>query len=191
MGEIDAMDMKSIDVLNRAVEFAAVKHRNQERKSTGIPYITHPYMVGTLLQEAGCSLEVIVSGYLHDVLEDTDTSTEEIENNFGSKVLAIIEGCSEPSKEHTWEYRKQHSLNYLKYEATMEVLQVTCADKLHNLRSMQQVYALEKEAMWQHFNRGWEDQKRLYQAYVEVLGERINSFALYPLLEAEVRNMFA
>lgn len=185
------MDIKTMDVIAKAIEFAAMAHEGQQRKSNGIPYITHPYIVGTLLQDAGCSTDVIVSGYLHDVLEDTDASEEEIERLFGRKVLAIVEGCSEPSKEHPWEYRKQHTLNYLEHDATTEVLQVTCADKLHNLRSMQHTYAEEKEAMWTHFSRGKEDQKRLYHAYLRILGERIRDFSLSVLLEAEVRKMFS
>src|SRR5699024_8759812 len=155
-----------------------------------IPYITHPYMVGTLLLDAGCPLHVVISGYLHDVLEDTEVQKEEILKQFGSNVLAIVEGCSEPPKSYAWEYRKEQTLYYLESKASKEVLQVTCADKLHNIRSMHMQYIQEGEAMWYDFNRGKADQKWFYQTLVHILEKRIGDFTLFPLLKQEVAWMF-
>lgn len=63
-----------MSIVDQAIEFAAHAHWNQKRKGTEIPYISHPYAVGMILQRARCKEEVIVAGILHDTLEDTDTS---------------------------------------------------------------------------------------------------------------------
>src|SRR5699024_1252228 len=149
-----------------------------------------PYMVGTLLLESGCPTNVVISGYLHDVLEDTDTSKDDILQYFGAHVLMIVEGCSEPPKSNSWEYRKRHTLQYLQDKASKEVLQVTCADKLHNVRSMHIQYAKEGDKMWNAFNRGKVDQKWFYLKLIHILEERIGSFELYPLLKKEVKSLF-
>lgn len=184
------MKIETIDKMTKAIEVAATAHEGQLRKSTGIPYISHPYMVGALLLQANCSTNVVISGYLHDGLEDTSLTRNDILLEFGSEVLAIVEGCSEPDKSNSWEFRKKHTINYLQAEATPEVLQVTCADKLHNLRSMHNQYQLDGENMWRHFNRGKAEQKWYYQELIHVLGERIGEFELYGLLKDEVEKVF-
>lgn len=184
------MDMDKLDRLNNALNFAAVAHKGQVRKSKQIPYIVHPMMVGTLLLEAGCSIEVIISGYLHDTIEDTDVIEADIEQEFGDEVLQIVLGCSEPDKTAAWEERKQHTIQYLQSDASRDICMVTCADKLHNIRSMVLDYEVEQEAMWDTFNRGKEKQGWYYTELVEVLRGRIPNFPLLALLEKEVDFLF-
>src|SRR5438309_5224597 len=121
-------------MLDRAIEVAAKAHRNQVRKGTDIPYIAHPYAVGMMLAQAGCPDEVIAAGILHDTVEDTPLTLEEIRQEFGDKVASIVEGCSEPDKSASWEVRKAHTLEYMR-TAPWEVRVVACADKLYNLRT--------------------------------------------------------
>lgn len=165
-------------------------HKGQVRKSKQIPYIVHPMMVGTLLLEVGCSTELIISGYLHDTIEDTDVTEADIERVFGNEVLQIVLGCSEPDKRAAWEARKQHTIQFLQSEASRDVCMVTCADKLHNIRSMVLDYEVEQEAMWDTFNRGKEKQGWYYTELVEVLRQRIPDFPLLALLEKEVAFLF-
>jgi (p)ppGpp synthase/HD superfamily hydrolase len=61
-----------MNLIDQAVEFAAYAHREQKRKGTEIPYISHPFAVGMILQQAGCEEEVVAAGILHDTLEDTE-----------------------------------------------------------------------------------------------------------------------
>ncbi|MDQ0885034.1 (p)ppGpp synthase/HD superfamily hydrolase [Paenibacillus sp. V4I9] len=108
--------------------------------------------------KAGCEDEVVVSGLLHDTLEDTDTKEEEILELFGQRVLEIVKGCSESDKGASWEERKQHTLDELKY-APLPIRLVVCADKLHNLRSIKRDLATTGETAWEKFKRGRGSQK--------------------------------
>ena len=68
--------------IEEAIEVAAEAHQGQYRKGTDTPYITHPYAVGLILMEAGCTEAVIIAGILHDTVEDTDLTLEFIRERF-------------------------------------------------------------------------------------------------------------
>jgi (p)ppGpp synthase/HD superfamily hydrolase len=106
--------------IDEAIEFASLAHKSQFRKGTDIPYISHPFGVAMLLQQAKCEEEVILAGLLHDTLEDTDTTEEDIRSRFGPTVLELVIAASEPDKSASWEERKQHTLEFLKH-AKLEV----------------------------------------------------------------------
>lgn len=99
--------------IHNAIIFASIKHQNQKRKGTNLPYIVHPMEVMQILTENGCNENVIVAGILHDTLEDTDTTPQEIEKEFGKDILAIVQTESE-DKSKTWKERKQHTIDCLK-----------------------------------------------------------------------------
>jgi hypothetical protein len=177
-----------MSLIDQAIEFAATKHRHQQRKGTDIPYISHPYGVGMLLLQAKCKEEVIIAGILHDTLEDTDTTEEEIRNLFGQNVLDLVKGCSEPDKGASWEERKKHTHDYLK-QAPLSVRQVASADKLHNLRSIKRTLEEQGETAWERFNRGRDSQEWYYTEIVESLGYT-SRFPLLDLLQDEVEAVF-
>lgn len=177
-----------MSLIDSAIEFAAKAHKSQYRKGTDIPYISHPYGVGMILLNAGCEEEVIIAGILHDTLEDTDTTEEDLLTNFGEEVLAIVKGCSEPDKSASWEERKKHTIDYLQH-APLSVRQVACADKLHNLRSIKRELTKMGEATWTKFKRGKEQQKWYYTEIVKSLGYT-SRFPLLDLLQAEVEDLF-
>ena len=79
-----------MDKIETAIIFAAKAHHNQKRKGTDIPYITHPFAVGMLLQKEKCSEEVIAAGILHDTLEDTETTFEDLTEAFGVHVANLV-----------------------------------------------------------------------------------------------------
>nr|WP_316046713.1 HD domain-containing protein [Planococcus glaciei] len=99
------------NLIELAIGFAAFKHTGQVRKGTSIPYISHPFAVGMMLQQAGESEEVIAAGILHDTLEDTATTEEEIRTVFGEQVLLLVKAASEPDKSRPWEDRKRHTVS--------------------------------------------------------------------------------
>ena len=157
-----------MEQLIKAIEFSARAHRNQLRKRTDIPYITHPFAVALLLQEANCSKQVVIAGLLHDTIEDTSITLEDIKREFGDPIAHIVEACSEPDKSQPWELRKQHTIDHLK-ELSAEAKMVMCADKFHNLMTI----ALEKKSVgdkvWAKFNRGYESQKWYYHSVLSAL----------------------
>jgi (p)ppGpp synthase/HD superfamily hydrolase len=155
-------------MIDLAIEVAATAHKGQVRKGTGIPYVSHPYAVGMLLARAGCSEEVVAAGILHDTVEDTYLTLNDIRDTFGERVAAIVEGCSEPEKGAPWETRKRHTLEYLR-TASWEVRVVACADKLHNIRSIRKEHEQTGEQVWTRFKRGRQEQAWYYRGLVDSL----------------------
>ncbi|MEG0772628.1 HD domain-containing protein [Clostridium sp.] len=153
-------------LFTKAVEVAAKAHAKQLRKGTSIPYIFHYLETANILADNDCSEEMLVAGVLHDTLEDTDLTAEEISDLFGEHILKVVLGASEPDNHRlSWKERKQHTLDYLK-KARKEILLVSCADKLSNIRSLAKDYEDLGDKLWSRFNAGYEEQKWYYQSLV-------------------------
>lgn len=158
--------MKSTLNLNKAINFAAYAHKGQVRKGSGIPYIIHPFAVGMILQHQGYPKEFVIAGILHDTLEDTMITYEDIQTHFGEYVAYLVSGCSNLEKHLPWEEKKQKSLDRLK-NATLDIRIVACADKFHNLTSIMDDYELFQDEIWKNFKRGREKQKWYYTGLVD------------------------
>lgn len=176
-----------MNMIDQAIHFAARAHHNQYRKASNTPYIAHPFAVGMTLMKAGCSEEVIAAGILHDVVEDTEVSLRQLRVQFGRTVADIVEGCSEPDKSLSWEDRKQHTIDYIK-TAPLSVKLVVCADKLHNISSIQEEYKEHGAKIWRRFNRGKQQQSWYYHQVVSNLhhglpGEKREAFIFRELKE--------
>ena len=144
-------------MIELAIEVAVKAHQNQFRKGIDIPYIIHPLAVGIILAKENCSDEVIIAGILHDTVEDTSITLDDIRKKFSEKVAWIVEGASEPDKSLPWEDRKRHTLEFLKREeVTPEIKFVMLADKLHNIRSIKADYVEGDETFWNRFKEGKE-----------------------------------
>jgi (p)ppGpp synthase/HD superfamily hydrolase len=182
-----------IALLDRAIEFAARAHDGQRRKSDRTPYIAHPFAVALILQRMDCPLEVVIAGLLHDTVEDTRVSIEEIEANFGQTVAEIVAGCTEPSKRLSWEARKSHSIEYFR-TAPLPVKLVAAADKFHNLTATQRIQQSAGPAVWNRFRRGIEQQAWYYRNVTASLVANVSEPERYPLfaeLEELVNQAFA
>ncbi|MGA1876207.1 MAG: HD domain-containing protein [bacterium] len=180
------------DLIDRAIEIAAQAHQKQFRKGTDIPYITHPYAVGMLLLRAGCSDEVVIAGLLHDTLEDTVLSLDEIRRQFGEAVSEIVKGCSEPDRSLPWEQRKERTIVFLR-TAPIEIRWVVCADKLHNIRSMMKDFHILGDQLWKRFHRGRKEQGWYYRGIVQSLWHRLTDLppaSLFHELKKEVDTLF-
>ena len=153
--------------IEEAIEIAAQAHDGQVRKGTSTPYITHPYAVGLILMDAGCSESLVIAGILHDTVEDTDLTLECIRKNFGNHVAEIVDGCSE-NKSLRWRERKSECIEALK-TATTEVCIVTCADKLHNLRTVISEFDNIGDVVWERFHGGLEAQEWYYRSVLDSL----------------------
>jgi (p)ppGpp synthase/HD superfamily hydrolase len=156
--------------IEEAIEVAAEAHQGQYRKGTCTPYITHPYAVGLILMEAGCTEAMIIAGILHDTVEDTDLTLEFIREHFGGSIADIVEGCSE-NKALRWRARKTERIEALR-TASPEVCIVTCADKLHNLRTIISEHDVIGETVWERFHGGVEDQAWYYRSVLGAISER-------------------
>lgn len=157
-----------MDIISKAINFAAVKHNSQVRKGTDIPYIVHPFQVGLILIKAGCSDDVVAAGILHDTMEDARVKYEELEMEFNKNIADIVKACSEPDKKKTWEERKEHTIDFLK-TASRDVKIVSCADKLHNISSIYDNWIKVGDSVWLRFKRGKKEQEWYYKELIESL----------------------
>ena len=178
-------------LLEAALAFAARAHDGQRRKGSDVPYIVHPVGVMLTLWEAGeCAPELLVAALLHDTLEDTAVSADQLRDQFGAEVAAIVVGCSEPDKRAPWEARKAHTVVYLK-TAPRSVRLVAAADKLHNLRSLVADHAEKGEAVWLRFKRGRAETAWYYQTVTDSLKSGdLRDHPLMRELEATVEKFF-
>ena len=124
--------------LLRVTEFAASKHRDQRRKdSARTPYINHPIGVAHIISGEGgiTDINILCAAVLHDTVEDTDTTFDEIEEHFGQHIRTIVEECSDDMNLPV-NIRKQKQIEYAPI-ASHEAKVVKLADKLHNLRDIE------------------------------------------------------
>ena len=178
-----------MSIIQKAINFAAIAHKNQYRKSTDIPYITHPFAVGMILQEAKCTDAVVAAGILHDTIEDTPTTFEELTEQFGAQIANLVLAASEHDKSLPWSVRKQHTIDSLK-DANLEEIQVITVDKLHNLSTIKADLELIGEKVWERFNHGKPQQHWYYASIVKELSPRKEEFMLIRELEKEVKEVF-
>ena len=130
-------DMALID---RAVEYADVKHQHQKRKD-GSPYIIHPLAVAEIVAEMGLDIDAILGALLHDCIEDTDASHDEIEKLFGQTVAELVEGVTKLTRANfeTSEQAQMENLRkmFMAMSKDIRVVLIKIADRLHNMRTMQ------------------------------------------------------
>jgi (p)ppGpp synthase/HD superfamily hydrolase len=134
---------------------AAVGHRDQIRKGSGVPYIEHPMAVASILDRAGFDEEIVIAGLLHDLVEDTDVGLDRVREGFGDRVAGIVAECSEAKldaggRKRPWIDRKRDHLEAV-LGALDDTRAVVLADKLHNLVSIE-LDLSEGRAVWDSFN---------------------------------------
>ena len=143
-------------LVERAMRVAARGHREQTRKASDLPYLTHPASVALLLAKAGITDdEILAAALLHDVVEDTDCSLAALAAEFPPRVVEFVAAVTERKRDdsgqkRSWQERKTEHLEHIA-AASWEARAITLADKLHNLGSM--VADLDRGAdLWSRFN---------------------------------------
>ena len=130
-------DMALID---RAVDYANQKHKVQKRKD-GSPYIIHPLAVAQIVAEMGLDCDAILGALLHDCIEDTDASHEDIEKIFGPTVAELVEGVTKLTRANfsSSEQAQMENLRkmFMAMSKDIRVVLIKIADRLHNMRTMQ------------------------------------------------------
>lgn len=161
-----------------AVAFATDVHGAQTRKGGDIPYVSHLLAVASLVLEAGGDEDTVIAGLLHDTIEDTDVTAEDIEARFGRRVAGIVVGCTDTFEKPKpdWRPRKERYIAHLVDPATpTDVLTVSAADKLHNARSILADYRSFGDEVSRWFNAGPADQLWYYDTVSAILQGRIPS----------------
>jgi (p)ppGpp synthase/HD superfamily hydrolase len=160
------------DLIVKSKEYAKNAHNGQKRKNSDEPYYYHAKRVAKRLQEAGFSDELVAAGYLHDTVEDTQATIDEIEILFGITVAYYVSKNTE-NKQLSWEERKLNTIEMVRY-ASLEVKALVVADKFDNLSSFNEQFKNEGEKMWKHYYRGRTDQQMYYTGIVTAMWEGIN-----------------
>ena len=140
-------------LLDRAIVFAVRAHAGTERRGKGFPYIIHPLEAMEIVSTMTADQELLAAAVLHDAVEDTDVTLEQIRAEFGARVAALVEVESDRSGEgdDSWHARKQASLQRLA-EAPRDAKIVALGDKLSNMRAIARDYARQGDAVWSLFH---------------------------------------
>jgi len=162
----------------QAFYFALRAHESQFRKGTGRPYIEHPVRVAALLMELCAAPELVMAGFLHDVVEDTGGGACEIKTVFGPHVAALVQAVSE-DKKLSWEERKRATVAFLK-KAEADVVLLEFADKLDNLRSIKSDHDRSGEEVWKRFQRPRASQEWYYRGLLAVFSAKLRKKAYLP-----------
>ncbi|MGA2610011.1 MAG: HD domain-containing protein, partial [Terriglobia bacterium] len=130
---------EDLSPLRRAYDFCALRHSEQKRLS-GEPFISHPLEVVQILAEMKLDLVCLTAGMLHDVVEDTGTTSQAIEREFGAEVARIVDGVTKIGRIRFMSREEQQAENFRKMVLAMvddiRVVLVKLADRLHNMRTL-------------------------------------------------------
>jgi (p)ppGpp synthase/HD superfamily hydrolase len=160
------------DKFDHALLYASRLHRDQVRKGTSTPYITHLLAVASIVGENGGTEDEVVAALLHDAPEDQggEATLQEIRDQFGDGVAETVDGCTDTyeTPKPPWRERKERYLAHLA-GASGSVRLVSSADKLHNSRAVLADYRLLGEDLWTRFNGKKEGTLWYYRAVVDAL----------------------
>ena len=139
-GYLNSNHRKKVEIIERAFKFAKEAHKGIRRRS-GEPYILHPIAVARIVsQEIGLGSTSICSALLHDVVEDTEYTVEDIENHFGKKIASIVDGLTKISGGIFGDQASAQAENFRRLLLTMSedirVILIKMADRLHNMRTL-------------------------------------------------------
>lgn len=173
---------------DEALAWAVELHREQPRKGTGIPYVSHLLSVAALVLEHGGTEDQAIAALLHDAVEDQGgkPTAEAIRARFGDVVADIVDGCTDTdvTPKPPWRERKERYLARVRHEPA-HVRLVSAADKLHNARTMVTDLRIHGPGFWSRFNAGRDE--TLW--YLGSLVEAFRAAGTTPIVEELARTV--
>lgn len=183
-----------------AKEFAYKNHEGQTRKSKDTPFTSHLDEVTKIISNLTNDLDLIAAAWLHDVVEDTEVTIDEIYSKFGVRVGRLVEIETEDkregqSEETTWRVRKEEQLDelWLLDDFEEDVLLIALSDKLANLREMKEDYDVIGDKLWNVFNnKNRADHGWYYSSFLEIFREKghLESTPEYKEIEELIEYLF-
>ena len=170
------------ELLDRAIIFAVKAHAGTERRGKGFPYIVHPMEAMEIVATITPDQELLAAAALHDVVEDTEISAEEIRREFGDRIAALVVAESDVfvegvSEEDSWHDRKQAAMDRLA-AAPHDAKIVAMGDKLSNMRAIARDYAVKGDELWKIFHaKDPKDHEWHYRGLATALEELKDTFA--------------
>lgn len=152
--------------VERAIRFAAMAHKGAYRKGNHVPYIVHPIETMMLVAKMTDDTDVIAAAALHDVIEDTQYTADDLRQIFGERITDLVASESEDKragqpKGDTWKIRKEENLEHVK-NAPVESQMIMLADKVSNLRATVRDFRQSGSDIWDKFNMKDEAQQAWY-----------------------------
>ncbi|MBQ2171757.1 MAG: bifunctional (p)ppGpp synthetase/guanosine-3',5'-bis(diphosphate) 3'-pyrophosphohydrolase [Bacteroidales bacterium] len=143
-------------LLDRAIVFAVKAHAGTERRGKGFPYIVHPMEAMEIVATMTPDQELLAAAALHDTVEDTDVTIEQIRAEFGDRIASLVAAESDDvvegvSEEDSWHGRKQAAIDRLA-RAPHDAKMVALGDKLSNMRAIARDYAMQGDKLWSLFH---------------------------------------
>ena len=167
------------DRFDEALSYASRLHRDQRRKGTAIPYVSHLLGVASIALENGADEDQTIAALLHDAVEDQGGAPIllEIKNRFGARVAEMVDHCTDAAGDPTtpkpeWRPRKEAYIASLAYKP-VDSLAVSLADKTHNASTIVADLAIDKEDLWSRFTGGREGSLWYYDALAKAFQARI------------------
>ena len=184
-----------MDKVTKAIEFAAKAHDGMIRKKDKTPYILHPLEAAVIVGSMTDNRDVLSAAVLHDVVEDTNITIEEIEENFGPRVRRLVESETEDKRadlppEDTWRIRKEESLEGLASSGDRDVLMLWLGDKLANMRSFYRIWKNEGDSMWQSFNQKDPSQQKWYYCKIAEHTSSLSEYSTWQEFNELVKIVF-
>ncbi|MBP5228992.1 MAG: bifunctional (p)ppGpp synthetase/guanosine-3',5'-bis(diphosphate) 3'-pyrophosphohydrolase [Bacteroidales bacterium] len=178
------MANKSLDtkLLDRAILFAVKAHSGTERRGKGFPYIVHPMEAMEIVASMTSDQELLAAAALHDTVEDTGVTIEEIRREFGERIASIVESESDveikgKSEEESWYERKRAAIERLA-KAPHDAKIVALGDKLSNMRAIARDYAVKGDELWKIFHtKDKKEHEWHYRGLADSLRELQETFA--------------
>ena len=180
-------------MVEKAMIFASNAHCGDFRKGTKIPYIVHPMEAGAIAASITDDENVIAAAILHDTLEDTSVTAEDIRKEFGDEVLRLIESDSENKREdlppeETWKIRKQETIGFLCNKADVNEKIIAISDKLSNIRAIYRDYQKLGDKLWERFNQKDKNEHAwYYKSFIETLSELKDTAAYKEYCELAIK----
>ena len=178
--------------LDKAIVFATNAHAGSVRKGKTRPYILHPLEAMIITSTVTEDVDVLAAAVLHDTVEDTDVTRNDILREFDEKVADLVVAESENKRENlpaedTWKIRKQETLDHLE-EASWDAKAICLGDKLSNMREIYRDYLFIRDEIWDRFNQKDKSMHAWY--YNSILKILEKTFGPIPAIK-EYRSIFA
>ena len=182
------------ELLDRAIIFAVRAHAGTERRGKGFPYIVHPMEAVEIVATITPDQELLAAAALHDTVEDTDVTVEQIRAEFGDRIAALVASESDVfeagvSEEDSWHSRKKAAIDRLA-AASHDAKIVALGDKLSNMRAIARDYAVKGDELWKIFHaKDPKDHEWHYRGLADSLRELSDTFA-FQEFEALINQVF-
>ena len=170
------------ELLDRAIIFAVHAHAGTERRGKGYPYIVHPMEAMEIVATMTADQELLAAAALHDTVEDTEVTVEQLRAKFGERIASLVADESDVmpegmTEEASWHQRKQAAIDRLS-KASHDAKMVALGDKLSNMRAIARDYAEIGDALWNRFHaKDPKDHEWHYRGLADALHELSDTFA--------------